>query len=793
MNKQFALALALLFGQTNALAQTAPPQPSQTQSQQKEARQQEENPYEDEVVRITSNLVQFDAVVTDKQGRVVTDLKPEDFEVLVDGKPQRITNFSYVDLNAGRAVVRTDEARAGNRGKDKDRTDAPPVPPARLRPEQVRRTIALVVDDLGLSFESIARTRESLKKFVNEQVQPGDLVAVIRTSAGVGALQQFTSDKQMLLAAIERVRWYPQGRAGVGAFAPVQKDEAAEANRGAAGALALSSGNAGRSVPELTNSDKPNDSTNFTDLRGTEDLLDQYREELFAAGTLGALNFVVRGLKELPGRKSVVLLSDSLPVFRKDGRSERVLENLRRLVDLANRASVRIYSMDARGLATLTSTAEDNMSSLNTTSALNKASDDRSAGYFESQNGLNYLAAETGGLFIHNTNDVAAGVRSVLEDQKGFYLIGYQPDAETFGREGGNLRFHKLEVRVKRFGLGVRTRNGFYGVPEEQAKAVRRTRGEQLYGAIVSPFFSGGVHVRLTSLFVNDPSGSFMRSLLHINANDLSFAKQPDGSYKADIDVLAVTFGDEGETIDSVDRTDTVSVEASGYEKVLRSGFDYIVNVPIAKPGAYQLRMAVRDVSTERVGSASQFIEVPNLGDNRLTLSGLVLSGNDLPATTQAAATTPTTAGATPDATAAPSQTKTEGVAAVNASTNGTVNASAKYDPQSSPAVRRLRRGSELFYNFAVYNARADKRTGRPLLTLQARLFRDGREIYAGRQMPIAVGAQADLKRILAGGRMSLGANAAPGEYVLQVVVREATAGEKPRAASQWIDFEIVE
>jgi VWFA-related protein len=755
MTKRLSLALALLLAQAHALAQTPTQQPTQTPAPQR----QEENPYEDEVVRIMTNLVQFDAVVTDKQGRLVTDLRPDEFEVAVDGKRRQVTNFSYVDVSgADGAVVRGPEAWA--KGGGGLGSSSAPVPPARLRPEQVRRTIALVIDDLGLSFESVARVRLSLKKFVDEQMQPGDLVAVIRTSAGVGALQQFTSDKAVLTAAIERVRWYPQGRAGVASFAPIEKDVTAEANRAAATALALSSTNAGRTLTEAVNSNRPNDSTNLTDLRDTNDLLDRYREELFAAGTLGALNFVVRGLKELPGRKSVVLLSDSLPVFRKDGRSDSVLENLRRLVDVANRASVRIYSMDARGLATLSITGEDNTSSLNTTNAVNTASDDRRSGYFESQNGLNYLAAETGGLFIHNTNDVAEGVREVLQDQKGFYLIGYQPDAETFTREGASLRFHQLEVKVKRPGLSVRTRNGFYGVPEEDAKPLRRTRGEQLYGAIISPFFSGGVHVRLTSFFVNNAAqGSFMRSFLHINADDLAFAKQADGSYLANIDVLAVTFGDAGQVIDRVDSTDAVHVEASGYEKVLRSGFDYVVNVSIAKPGAYQLRMAVRDAATEKVGSANQFIEVPDLSDGRLALSGLVLSGKDLPDPAQA----------------------------------GAVSVEAKYDPQSSPAVRRLKRGTELFYNFAVYNARIEKESSKPRLTLQSRLFRDGREVYAGKQMPVAASAQSDAKRVLTGGRMSLGPQAATGEYVLQVVVTDAPAGEKPRTATQWIDFEIVE
>ncbi|MBC7930242.1 MAG: VWA domain-containing protein, partial [Rubrivivax sp.] len=183
MKRQLSLALALLLGQANALAQTAQqPSPAPTPAAG-DVQRQEQNPYEDEVVRITTNLVQFDAVVTDKGGRLITDLRPEDFEVLVDGKPRKITNFSFVDLNASQPIVRSNAESAGSNKK----ADAAPIPPARLRPEQIRRTIALVVDDLGLSFESIARTRAALKKFVEERVQPGDLVAIIRTSAGVGA------------------------------------------------------------------------------------------------------------------------------------------------------------------------------------------------------------------------------------------------------------------------------------------------------------------------------------------------------------------------------------------------------------------------------------------------------------------------------------------------------------------------------------------------------------------------------------------------------------------------------
>src|SRR5947209_9794364 len=276
----------------------------------------QEEPDED-VVRITSNLVQFDAVVTDKQGRPVTDLRPEEFEVYANGRKQEVTNFSYITAEAG-----TPSARPTPRPpRNADKT-APPVPPARLKPGQVHRTVALVVDDLGTSFESTAYVRKALKKFVDEQMQPGDLVAIMRTSAGMGALQQFTGDKRMLYSAIERVRWYPTGRAGLAAFAPMEPP-----------AISMSPGGG-------FDSTDPNAD------------LDDFRDQVFSVGTLGAINFIIRGMGELPGRKSIILFSDGLTVLNPSDptKRQRVLDSMRRLVDFANRAAVVIYAVDARGL-----------------------------------------------------------------------------------------------------------------------------------------------------------------------------------------------------------------------------------------------------------------------------------------------------------------------------------------------------------------------------------------------------------------------------------------------------------
>lgn len=171
-------------------------------------------PRQNEVVKIGVTLVQVDVTVTDKKGNRITDLRPEDFEVLQNKHPQHISNFSYV--TSPPAATATEAAKP----RDKKTAAELPEPPARLKPENIKRTIALVVDDLTLSFESTASVRQALKKYVEEQMRPGDLVAILRTAAGMGALQQFTNDKRLLYAAIERVRWSPSYGA-FNTFAPV--------------------------------------------------------------------------------------------------------------------------------------------------------------------------------------------------------------------------------------------------------------------------------------------------------------------------------------------------------------------------------------------------------------------------------------------------------------------------------------------------------------------------------------------------------------------------------------------
>src|SRR6185369_10891129 len=140
---------------------------------------------------------------------------PEDFEIFEDGKPQTISNFAYISNVPGASRVLEQSTAALEKKKSPKGTVAPPYVPARIQPHDERRTIALLIDDLGMSFESMAVVRQQVRSFLDNQAQPNDLVAIIRTAGNVGSLQQFTNDRRLLNGAYDHLRYYGCSRAGV--------------------------------------------------------------------------------------------------------------------------------------------------------------------------------------------------------------------------------------------------------------------------------------------------------------------------------------------------------------------------------------------------------------------------------------------------------------------------------------------------------------------------------------------------------------------------------------------------
>jgi len=146
------------------------------------------------VLRFDVNLVQIDAVVTDSNGRRVADLTPEDFDIRQDGKPQQITHFSFIPEEEQLA---------------EEQLESRPVLPPQLERHEVRRTVAILVDDFRMQFGDFVRTRRALRRFVAEELRPGDMVSVLRTALGSGALQQFSADRDYLEHVVSGLQWRP--------------------------------------------------------------------------------------------------------------------------------------------------------------------------------------------------------------------------------------------------------------------------------------------------------------------------------------------------------------------------------------------------------------------------------------------------------------------------------------------------------------------------------------------------------------------------------------------------------
>jgi hypothetical protein len=188
-----------------------------------------------------------------------------------------------------------------------------------------------------------------------------------------------------------------------------------------------------------------------------------------------------------------------------------------------------------------------------------------------------------------------------------------------------------------------------------------------------------------------------------------------------------------------------LSLGEKEYQQAMRDGLPDAVrlrfDMPAKKPGSYLVRIAVRDRTSAKIGSAGQFLDVPDLNNKRLAVSGIVLRS-------AAAATTPASVMATPPG-------------------------------------RRFPLNSDLYSAFFIYNAS-------PNLALQTRLFRDGKIVKAVAEQPIDVSNKDALGRSLITNVMRLTSDLEPGDYYLQVVITDKAAKDKRTAVTQWVDFEVV-
>ncbi len=664
------------------------------------------------VFHIGVDAVRIDAVVTDKDGRIITDLTADDFELKDDGRPQTVTLATFVPVASGPATAAAADASRPARG---DAPSASPVPAAPPLPgKEMPRSIVVLVDDLGMSFESVYHARKALHTFFDESLQPTDVVAVTRTGMVAGTQRQFTTDRRLLHAAVDQLRWTVLSRRGVESFDSIE----------GTGMTNIGGGPGGGGTSDPAGGAK----------------MDDLREKISALATLSAANLTVKAMASVPGRKAMILVSEGFDMYDGVQIDPRIQSALDTLWDQAARAGVVIYALATQGLQTGMLLASDNTSKLGSASAVRGASSDRHAMLRGTQDSLSLLTRETGGFAAMDTNDLAHALRRIVDDIRGFYIIGYAPNQETFERKGATIATHRIALKVKRPGLTVKFRGAFLGRSDQPPAAT--TPSASLVSAAMSPFTATTIPLALIPIWSGSPSGLSIKSLLQVNASALTFAPVADGGTLASAEVAAVIVSVDGTVVTS--GTATFTVQGAG-DPASMGVVTYTVDLRVPQPGGYQVRFALRDSRSGAIGSIGEFVEVPDVARGVLAVSTVRLGSE------HAGPVDITPAAATDTADSA------------------------------APPAQRFRAGDDVPYFYEVYNADSS-------LTASPRVLHDGQAVL---EAPPDTLQPDGSQRHRVSGAIRLNDTLPAGHYVLQV--EASTPGEKgkPKVARSRVDFEV--
>src|SRR5581483_1046965 len=688
------LSALLAAGLFCALAAGRTPQP-----QSRKGREQKQQPQEADKLRIETELVQIDVVVVDKQGKLVRDLKREDFEIHEDGKPQPVSYFSIGTSVHPAAWLRT-EPKGSGKGPEITKSTATPEASA-------GRYIVLAVDDFHLATGNLMQAKQALLRFVDQQLVGSDQVALITTSGSLGLYQQFTTGRTALQRAINRLS--VQERAVTNSFdvpriTPYQA-ELIEDNDSEAFELA---------VQELSRKTRVPRQSAEAEVRGKARMI-VAENTSFTNATLSTIEETIRSLRPLNGRKVMVLVSDG---FLLGGASQGKHYDVRRITDAATRSGVVIYSIDARGLVAVIPGGDASQPGFGIESMPGARSRIESASVEAQRDGLNALAYDTGGFAVFNNNDLNLGLQKVLDDNETYYVMAYEP--ETVWRDG---RFHKIEVRVKgRPELKVRTRKGYLArdekaerkaaekaekdaeklktlLPEKQEKEIKEAKTAQVRTAIGSLFPLRGIPVEMSADFLDTGEpGSMAVVGARLDVSGVKF-EQIGGRYCARLEIVTMIFDEKGKIAASISDQPDLKLKPETFERARQNGIRYGRTFPL-KPGFYQVRLAVREEGSAQLGSAAQWVEIADLGQKKLTLSSIFLttSAGDLKQSL--------------------------------ASTGSTQNPENSNEQQVRQVTRRFKRGTSFNFTLFIYNAKADAK-GETDLVIQPQVFSGSRLIFA--------------------------------------------------------------
>ncbi len=533
--------------------------------------------------KVEINYVEVDAVVTDRDGRLVNDLTRDDFQIYENGTPQKVELFTRVDIPIARPDPPAFRA-------------APVEPDVKFNEPFEGRVYVLLLDDVHTHPQRTLLVRRAANQFIDRYLGANDMAAVVFTSGRADAGQEFTSSKRLLKAAVDRIMG--------------QKLRSSTLGR-------LDEYNRTRDFPQDTSSGQ----------RRINDP-DDFQRGYNARMALDTLRQVANYLEGVRGRrKAVLFFSEGIDYDIYDVFNSRdattVLDATKDAIGAATRSNVAIYSIDPRGLTLLGDEAmemgappEDNTLNIGTTSLLGELQ--------RAQDSLRVLADETGGLAAVNSNDFSQAFARIQNENSTYYVLGYYP---TNDRRDG--KFRKLDVKVSRPGLSVRSRKGYVapkGKAETREAETSAGTSAILRDALSSPLPESGLPLAVqAAAFKGTGAKASVAVLAQFGGRQLKFT-QKDNEFLNTIELSMIAIDNKGKVQGGDRQTVDLQLKPDTHQRVLAGGFRMVSRVELP-PGRYQLRVAARE-SGGLVGSVLYDLEVPDFSKESFSISGMVLTSS---------------------------------------------------------------------------------------------------------------------------------------------------------------------
>ena len=580
-----ALAAASLLGGPLG-AQTSQPQAQQPQTVPVNPRQGPVAPQANKTVRSgkgtirsTVSLVEIDVQVTNRDGKPVKGLKQEQFSVTEDGKPQKISTFEYNDIEQIETAGKTDEAPIT-------------VPLGTVSsPEEIKavvrdhRMIVMFFDLTSLQSEDLLRSTRAAQKYLQEQMTPADLVAVVAFGNTLKVVANFTNDRELLRQSVDAI---------------IPGHEAALAQLADAAAAA----DGETLVSEDTGAAFTADDTEFN-------IFNTDRK-------LAAVEALCQVLEGIPGKKSIIQFTSGITQTGEENRSELIAAT-----NSANRSNVSIYSVDSHGLVTATPGGDASVGASGGNAMFTGATViSQSQSRQDSRETLATLAGDTGGRTFFDVGDFGKVFQSVQNDTSGYYLVGYY--STNAANDGAWRRVH-VKIDPLPAGVRIRAREGYYA-PKNFGVFTTEDRERQLEQAFQSEVPEVELPVAVeTSQFRLDANRVFVPIDAKLAPSALQWA-QKRGSRETAFDFAAeVRDAKSNRVVGALRDTITVKIGAEHFQDIQQRSLVYQGGI-ILGPGEYKLKFLARENESGRIGTFEQkLLLAPPLAD-RLQLSSMLLS-----------------------------------------------------------------------------------------------------------------------------------------------------------------------